>query len=217
GGMVGDDRIWAALAAQTGTALVTGQDDLVGVLDLFGLHAHRKAPGTPDVLVIGPSGGAGVLAADVFDAAGLTLTAFPAEARAALRDLGLGAGTSLANPLEIPVGPRGDPELVRRAVTAVLAHVPYPDVVAHVNVQSFVTYGDSADPLMAYTRAVGALQAELPDVRVTLVLRNSECAPPGVEDAVRAAARDAGIPVCRTMEAAAVAVSAAKTFSGRNP
>ncbi|MFC6934888.1 hypothetical protein ACFQHO_34175 [Actinomadura yumaensis] len=154
-----------------------------------------------------------MLAADVFDGAGFDLAALPEAAREALRGLGLGAGTSLANPLEIPVGPRGDPGLVRRAVTAILAERPYADVIAHVNAQSFFTFGDSADPLLAYTRGVGALQAELAATRVTLVMRNAECAPPGVEDAVREIARAAGVPVYRSMEAAAVAVAAAKNHA----
>ncbi|MBC6461244.1 acetate--CoA ligase family protein, partial [Actinomadura sp. HBU206391] len=71
GGMVSDDRVWAALAAQTGLCLVTSQDDLIGVLDFFDLHVRRPVHGDAGVLVVGPSGGASVLAADAFDAAGL--------------------------------------------------------------------------------------------------------------------------------------------------
>ncbi|MFI6521144.1 acetate--CoA ligase family protein [Spirillospora sp. NPDC050679] len=216
GGMVSDARIWPALAEQAGIGLVSGQDDLIGVLDLLDLHGARTAPGTPEVLVIGPSGGASVLAADAFDAAGLRLDALPDGAREALRGLGLGAGSSLANPLEIPVGPRGNPDLVRHAVAAILAEGAFPDVVAHVNVQSFFTFGDSADPLLAYTRSVGALQEETPGTRITLVVRNAECAPPGVEDAVREIARAAGVPVYRSMEAAAVAVAAGKRYAARS-
>ncbi|KAB2341795.1 acetate--CoA ligase family protein [Actinomadura rudentiformis] len=215
GGMVSDTRVWSALGEQTGMAIVTSQDDLIGTLDFFDLHGGRSAPGTPpgtqkEILVIGPSGGASVLAADVFDAAGLDLAALPEEARVALKELGLGAGSSLANPLEIPVGPRGNPDLVRLAVTAILAERPYADVITHVNVQSFFTFGSSADPLLAYTRSVGKLQEELPATRITLVTRNAECAPAGVEDAVREVARAAGVPVYRNMEAAAVAVAAGK-------
>ncbi|MEU5878319.1 acetate--CoA ligase family protein [Spirillospora sp. NPDC047279] len=213
GGMVSDTRVWSALGTQTGMAVVTSQDDLIGTLDFFDLHAARAAAGTPDILVIGPSGGASVLAADVFDAAGLDLAALPDAAKEALRGLGLGAGSSLANPLEIPVGPRGNPDLVRHAVRAILAERPFADIIAHVNVQSFFTFGDSADPLLAYARSVGALQEELPGTRITLVIRNAECAPPGVEDAVREVARAAGVPVYRNMEAAAVAVSAGKGYA----
>ncbi|MFC4906361.1 acetate--CoA ligase family protein [Actinomadura gamaensis] len=216
GGMIGDDRIWTALGVQTGTAIVRSQDDLIGALDALDLHGRRSVRGD-GVLVIGPSGGASVLAADVFDGASLALPQFPDEAVEALRGLGLGAGSSLANPLEIPVGPRGNPDLIRNAVTAILARRAFSDVVAHVNVQSFFTFGNSADPLVAYTRAVGKLQAEVPGTRITLVVRNAECAPPGVEDEVRAVAREAGVPVYRSMEAAASAVAAMRrTLDGKS-
>ncbi|MER5423084.1 acetate--CoA ligase family protein [Streptosporangium roseum] len=224
GGMVGDDRVWRALAEQSGAALVTGQDDLIGVLSFFQSHARRLSAlrtgpadgdtgGDPALLVIGPSGGASVLAADVFDAAGLSLDALPEEAKDGLKALGIGVGSSLANPLEIPVGPRGRPELAREAIAAIVARRPYPDVVAHVNVQSFFTYGSSAEPLYACARSLARAQEDLPEVRITLVTRNGECAPPGTEDGVRAIAAGAGIPVYRSMEAAAVAVAAAKRFT----
>ncbi|MBX6768200.1 MAG: CoA-binding protein, partial [Actinomadura rubrobrunea] len=217
GGMVRDDRVWSALAAQAGVALVTCQDDLIGALDFLDLHGARDVGPGGDVLVIGPSGGASVLAADVFDAAGLDLAPLPRETEAALRSLGLGAGSSLANPLEIPVGPRADPDLVRNAAKAILADRPFTDLVAHVNVQSFFTFGGTDPaPLLTYARRVGVLQEEAPRTRVTLVLRNSECAPPGVEDDIRRIARSAGIPVYRTMEAAAAAVAAGKTFAARS-
>jgi acyl-CoA synthetase (NDP forming) len=208
GGMVSDTRVWAALARQTGIGLVTSQDDLIGALDFLDLHAARRpAPAATGVLVIGPSGGASVLAADVFDIAGLELPPLPDGSPEALRGLGLGVGSSLANPLEIPVGPRGDTGLYRRAVAAITAHRPYADVVAHLNVQSFFTYGHSVDSLLAYAKAVGELQGPS-GARVTLVTRNAEYAPPGVADDVRAAARAAGVPVYRSMEAAATAVAA---------
>ncbi|MEU4831827.1 acetate--CoA ligase family protein [Streptosporangium sp. NPDC023615] len=225
GGMVGDGRVWQALADQTGAVLVGSQDDLIGTLCFFQSHASRivpprtgpARPGRDDpggVLVIGPSGGASVLAADALDAAGLSLAELPDGARKALAALGAGApGTSPANPLEIPVGPRGRPGLVGEAVAAVLAYLPCPDVVAHVNVQSFFTFGTSADPLRAYARALARAQRDLPGTRITLVTRNGDCAPPGVEDEVRAIVSEAGIPVYRSMEAAAVAVAAAARFT----
>ncbi|GAA2678301.1 hypothetical protein GCM10010412_061380 [Nonomuraea recticatena] len=224
GGMVSDARIWQALADQTGATLVTTQDALVGALAYFQAHTPRPLadpaptprgldPGerrTAGVLVVGPSGGAGVLAADAFDEAGLTLDPLPDDVLDDLRALGLGAGSSLANPLEVPVGPRGRPDLVKEVITAVTGRLPYRDVVAHVNVQSFFTYGTTADPLLAYARHLG----EVRGVRVTLVTRNGEFAPPGVEDELMAIAAAAGIPVYRSMEAAAIAVAAGQRFCG---
>ncbi|MFC7716105.1 phospholipase D-like domain-containing protein [Nonomuraea recticatena] len=95
-------------------------------------------------------------------------------------------------------------------ITAVTGRLPYRDVVAHVNVQSFFTYGTTADPLLAYARHLG----EVRGVRVTLVTRNGEFAPPGVEDELMAIAAAAGIPVYRSMEAAAIAVAAGQRFCG---
>ncbi|MFI9554976.1 acetate--CoA ligase family protein [Nonomuraea endophytica] len=208
GGLVGDGRIWQALADQTGTTLVASQDDLIGVLSYFQSHARRLLFGdTGGVLVVGPSGGASVLAADVLDRAGLRLDPLGEDATDALRGLGVGVGSSLANPLEIPVGPRGRAELVREVVGAILGRQPYLDVVAHVNAQSFFTYGTRAEPLLEYARALAAAQEDV-RARVTLVVRNAECAPGEVEEEVRRIVAVAGIPVYRSMEAAAVAVAA---------
>ncbi|MFC4115955.1 acetate--CoA ligase family protein [Nonomuraea zeae] len=204
GGLVSDRRIWEAVAGQSGAALVTSQDDLIGVLSFFQAHGSRVTTGD-QVLVVGPSGGASVLAADAFDLAGVRLDPLPDDAPEALRGLGVVAA---GNPLEVPVGPMGRAGLVPEVIDALVRLRPYRDVVAHVNVQAFFTYGDAAEPLYAYTRAVAAAQDALPGIRITLVTRNGECAPAGVDDEVRRIAAAAGIPVYRSMEAAAVAVAA---------
>jgi acyl-CoA synthetase (NDP forming) len=204
GGLVSDLRLWEAVAEQAGAALVSSQDDLIGVLAFFQAHGSRATDGD-GVLVVGPSGGASVLAADAFDVAGVRLDALPGDALGDLRGLGV---TAAGNPLEVPVGPRGRAGLVPEVIGAILRRRPCRDVVAHVNVQAFFTYGDAAEPLYAYARALAGAQEALPRTRVTLVTRNGECAPAGVEDEVRRIAAAAGIPVYRTMEAAAVAVAA---------
>ncbi|WP_345577652.1 acetate--CoA ligase family protein [Nonomuraea rosea] len=204
GGLVSDRRIWEAVAGQSGAALVTSQDDLIGVLAFFQAHGSRVTTGER-VLVVGPSGGASVLAADAFDLAGVRLDPLPGDALESLRGLGVVAA---GNPLEVPVGPLGRAGLVPEVIDVLVRRRPYRDVVAHVNVPAFFTYGDTAEPLYAYTRAVAAAQEALPGVRITLVTRNGECAPPGVDDEVRRIAAAAGIPVYRSMEAAAVAVAA---------
>jgi hypothetical protein len=78
----------------------------------------------------------------------------------------------------------------------------------HLNVLSFFTYGDSVESLLQYVSSVGALAGLLPAVRVTLVLRNAECAPDGVAARARALARADGVPVYHGVQAAAVAVAA---------
>ncbi|WP_345398364.1 acetate--CoA ligase family protein [Nonomuraea salmonea] len=56
GGLVSDERIWAAVAEQAGVTLVTSQDDLIGVLAFFQAHGGRAVRGDR-TLVVGPSGG----------------------------------------------------------------------------------------------------------------------------------------------------------------
>ncbi|MEV0620327.1 acetate--CoA ligase family protein [Nonomuraea sp. NPDC050404] len=202
GGLVSDRRVWEAVAGQTGAALVSSQDDLIGVLAYFQAHGARTTSGD-GVLVAGPSGGASVLAADVFDRAGVRLDPLPDERLAALRDLGV---VATGNPLEVPVGPLGRAALVPEVIDALAG--PYRDVVAHVNVPAFFTYASAAEPLYAYARALVGAQEARPGVRITLVTRNGECAPEGVVDEVGRIAAEAGIPVYRSMEAAAVAVAA---------
>ncbi|WP_455432660.1 acetate--CoA ligase family protein [Streptosporangium soli] len=200
GGLAGDARVWPALAEQTRATLVTSQDDLIGVLLALQSHRARLTTTGDGVLVVGPSGGASVLAADACDTAGLVLAPLP-------------DGVAGLNPMEIPVGPRASPELVRDTITAIAGRRPYADVIAHVNVQSFFTYGDSAEPLLAYARCLAEVPGLLPGARITLVTRNAGFAPAGVEDAVRAVAADAAIPVFRSVEAAAVAVAAVRRFA----
>ena len=243
GGMVNDARVWTALAAQTGITLVSSQDELIGVLDFFDQHAGRMAgaPGqsgarpadqsldqpaaqpverepetdgaAEGVLIVGPSGGASVLAADVFDAAGVAIPPLSGAARDGLAALGLGAGSSLGNPLEIPAGPGGRVELIRDAVGAIFSHHAYDDLVVHLNVLSFFTFGNSVESLLAYVGCAGDMQGVLGPTRVTLVLRNVDCAPAGVEQDARALARASGVPVYRSMEAAAAAIAAGQRYA----
>ncbi|MDA2812056.1 acetate--CoA ligase family protein [Nocardiopsis sp. RSe5-2] len=225
GALAGDARVWTGLAARCGFALVRSQEELLAVLEMFDLQAGRPAGGGSDVLVVGPSGGAGVLAADAFDAAGAALPPLGPEAEEALRAAVPRAAAG--NPLEIPLGPLGPKDLARAAVAAVCGARPYPDAVAHANVQSFAAFappagggaGDTSTAeavragLLEYVGHLGHLQEEVPGTRVSLVLRNVECGPPDLLDTLRPAAREAGIPCFTSMETAAVAVMAAKTFA----
>ena len=141
GSLAGDDRLWDAITAGTGAIRVSTLEDFLGVLRMLQVYAHRPAvPGT-DVLVVGPGGGASVLATDACDRAGLTLAPIVAATRQALRDNGFGAGTSVTNPVEVPIGPASPPDLAARVLGPVLASQAYPDILLHVNVQSYFSYG----------------------------------------------------------------------------
>ena len=215
GALAGDALVWRGIAAGTGAVLASGLEDLLGALRFLERHASRDVPAGPGVLAIGAGGGANVLAADACDRAGLEVTPFaPALERELRERFRLGAGTSLANPIEVPVGPLADPQLAPAVVRAALGSVALPDVLLHANAQSFFSFADDGEtPLLRLVEAVGALARELPATRVTLVLRNAACAPDGVAARVRAAADTAGLLCYDSLDAAASAIAAGKRWS----
>jgi acyl-CoA synthetase (NDP forming) len=179
-------------------------------------YAGHPAPGTDDVLVVGVGGGASVLATDACDRAGLRLASVPTESRIALHTLGYGAGTSVANPIEIGVGPAAPVGVFEPVLDAVLAEHPYPDVLLHVNVQAYSSYGtEGVEPLVALLRSVGAAldRARYPASRVVMVTRNLDVAPGADADAVLATAAEVGLPTYRTFDEAAAAIAAGKQFA----
>lgn len=217
GALAGDARMWQALCADTGLTVVDSLEDFLAVLAMFQRYAEasRSAAG---VLVVGPGGGASVLATDACDRAGLDVRPLPAEAVAGLRRLGYGAGTSLVNPIEIPLGPAVEGGSVFRRVLAALADggAHYGDALLHVNVQSYYGYADTgATPLV---RLVDGL-AELPPSgpRLSLVLRNLECAPPDDAEAIAAAGLRAAIPLFGNLDQAATAIAAMQRFRYPHP
>jgi acyl-CoA synthetase (NDP forming) len=211
GAMTGDRNAWLAVGASTGTTVVDTLEELLGVLAFFQRHSGADAQSDAGVLVVGPGGGASVLATDACDRHGLGLTPVRADVRDRLRALGYGAGTSVANPLEIPLGPATGPDAFDLVLEPVLSTQPYSDLLLHVNVQSYFSYGEGgAEPLRALLDRIG--DATWPG-RAALVLRNLECAPPADASAVMDAVIAADVPVFRTFDEAAVAIAAAQRYA----
>jgi hypothetical protein len=225
GALTGDRRVWGAVQRATGCAVVDRLEDFLGALVFAQRYVDHLAPGDDDVLVVGVGGGASVLATDACDRAGLRLVPVPAPSRLALHTLGYGAGTSVANPIEIGVGPAAPVDVFDPVLDAVLAQHAYPDVLLHVNVQAYYSYasgsgssksgGASVEPLIALLRAVGTALAgaRYPASRVVMVTRNLDVAPGVDADAVLAAAAEVGLPTYRTFDEAAVAIAAGKQFA----
>ena len=125
GAMAGERRVREAIASSTGVALVHTLEPFVGALAyLQRWWGVGKAGG--DVLVAGAGGGASVLATDACDRAGLRLEPTTPAVRGTLRGLGLGAGTSVANPLEIPFGPAAPVDTLRSVLVPLLRSRPIP-------------------------------------------------------------------------------------------
>lgn len=213
-------RVWDAVRAATGVAVVERLEDFLGVLAFAQRYGAHPAPGAPETLVVGAGGGASVLAADACDRAGLHVAPVGPAAVGRLRALGYGAGTSVANPVEIGVGPAAPVDVFLPVLDAILPEQPYPDVLLHVNVAAYYGYGTAGTaPLCDLVRTVGAAfgagegEPRYPASRVVLVVRNLDVAPGGDADAVRDAAVSARLPLYRTFDEAATAVAAGKEFA----
>ena len=216
GALTGDRRVWAAISAATGVAVVERLEDFLGALVFSQRYVDGPGSGAPDVLVVGVGGGASVLATDACDRAGLDVTPVMPAAVDRLRALGYGAGTSVANPVEIGVGPAAPVDVFETVLDAILPEQPVPDVLLHVNVQAYYGYGTGGTgPLCDLIASVGAAltSARYPATRVVLVTRNLDVASGAGADAVRDAAVAAGLPVYRTFDEAAVAIAAGKELA----
>ena len=216
GSLAGDRRIWDAVAEATGSALVTRFEDLLAVL----AYGQRwcATPVTPGggTVVLGVGGGASVLAADACARSGIELTPTTAEAAAGLRAMGYGVGTSVANPVEIPFGPVTPVDTLRDVIDELLDVQSYADVLVHVNVQAYYSYGtEGVRPLVAQMASYSS--RPWTRTRTGVVVRNIECAPAEDAETVRSALVDLGLPLSRDFDEAAVAVAAIERFSAARP
>jgi acyl-CoA synthetase (NDP forming) len=207
GGMAGDARVWEAVNRSLGVAVVRTLEQLVGALVYLQMMGGRR--GGSGVLAIGPGGGASILAADAADRAGLSLVPVAEEVQRHLRGLGYGEGTSVANPIEIGIGPAAPVDAFDPLLGPILTAQEYADVLLHFNVQSFYSQGDAGAERLV--EMVSHVAASAWPCRTGIALRNLECAPAADAAGVRAAVRKAGLPLFTSFDDAMVAVAAAQT------
>jgi acyl-CoA synthetase (NDP forming) len=211
GALTGERRMWEAIAHSTGVVLVETLEGFVAVLAYLQRwwETGTEASG---VLVVGVGGGASVLATDACDRAGLTLTPTTPRTRATLREMGLGAGTSVANPLEIPFGPAAPVDALRTVLVPLLHEQPYTDVLVHVNVSAYYGYGtEGVKPLVAQLEDLSG--TPLGGARLGVVLRNLDVATGTDRDVLAAAAADLGLVTFTTLDEGALAVAAIRSVS----
>ncbi len=148
GALAEDMAAWQALAAQTPCALVDTVDHFVSSLLALQQLAPRPSRPTKKVVLFGNGGGTSVLATDFFAERGLEVTPFPADAREELEALGLPPGTSVANPIDTPVGTLQQEEgrVANRILDIVYERAAPDAVVMHLNLAAFVGRGD-VDPV----------------------------------------------------------------------
>ncbi len=211
GAMAGDLAIWRGIAAQTGARFTRSLEEFLDLLILSQVRGHDTTRRGGDVLIVGAGGGCNVLAADACDAAGLTVR--PVDPALAERLGGeFGAGASFGNPVEVPMGPLNASTLVPRLLRALSDGEPYGNVIFHVNVQSFYSYGKSpehsTEALRELARTLIDLSADLSSLRLNWVIRNAVCADADVIADLRRSAHAGGVPTFLSFQAAAAAIAA---------
>ena len=209
GALVADHRIWDAVSASTGVSIVGTLEELLSAIAYLQRWADADISGDLDTLVLGVGGGASVLGTDAADQAGLVTTPVSDQGQQAVRDLGYGVGTSIRNPIEIGFGPVSDPDVLVKALDPILEIQPYPDVVIHSNVQAFFSYaGDGIERLFPIIETTAA--RAWPHSRLSLVLRNLDCAPSDIAARIQQTCLSANIPTFTRFAEAMAAVAAAK-------
>src|SRR5690606_6094261 len=112
----------------------------------------------------------------------------------------------------IPFGPVVPPGTLPRVLDPVLAAQPYADVLVHVNVQAFYSYGEAGiAPLVDQLEALAA--GAWPATRLAVVVRNLECAPGADAERLREALVGLDLPLFRDFDEAATAIAAAQRFA----
>jgi acyl-CoA synthetase (NDP forming) len=214
GSLTGDARIWDAIAASTGASFVTTIEEFLAVLAHLQRWAGAGRVTAGDhrgVLVVGVGGGASVLATDACDRAGLVLIPTDDDVRAELRGMGLGAGTSVANPLEIPFGPAAPVDALGTVVAPILDRQPYPNVLVHVNTSVYYSYGSGGiGPLI--DQLANLAGAPLGDASLGVVLRNLDFVPGPDADRLLEETAELDLATFRSLDEGAIAVAALARF-----
>ena len=195
GALAQDDRLWDALAAQTGAVLTDTLDHFLNTLLAVQCLVPRPAP-TRAVVLFGNGGGTSVLATDAFDRAGFTVPALDGPVLETLEALDLPPGSSVLNPIDTPAGTlRQERGALGGRILSLLGDAPCIDaVVVHLNMPVILAY---SDPEILPNLIHGALAARTEGgPHLLLVLRSDgELEIEAQRHRFRAAALALGVPV----------------------
>jgi acyl-CoA synthetase (NDP forming) len=215
GALAADERVWSAFARQTGCVFTRTLDEFIDVLHIFQMLTPRVTHPTSRIVLFGNGGGTSVLAADCFAETGLDVAAFEPELQATLAALDLPAGSSVANPIDMPASAlqKEGGAIAGRVLEAVFANARPDALVIHLNMTAILNRG--RDELLAnLINAVKRVQAQYPGrAHVILTLRADGA--PAVEDKKRDYRQQllaAGIPVFDEMPQTAQALAALCAF-----
>jgi len=177
GVMATEDRLWTALAAQTRCKYV---DSLSQFLSVLTAMAYLSPADGDRLLLVGPSGGASVLAADYCSRLSLELPTIPPRTQQQLVAMGIPPGTSLKNPIDTPSGTLAVEQgaLIPRIVKTVVDTCKFDFVLIHLNAQNALSYTGEGELILSnVASAVQRLREEFAEVsgapQILLALRTN--------------------------------------------
>ncbi|WP_234250329.1 acetate--CoA ligase family protein [Billgrantia desiderata] len=218
GALAGDQRAWEALCKQTCCSMVSSVDEFIDTLLTFQNTTLRPERPTRQVVLFGNGGGTGVLATDSFAELGLNIDPFAAETRTALEALELPPGTSVANPIDAPVGTLQEENgWIAGKILDRVYDTSNPDaIVMHLNLASFVGRGDK-DPVDNLIKVAEHVQTTHPGrAHFLLVLRSDGSQElDDIKRKYRQQALAVGIPVYDEVTNAAQALSVVQAMEVR--
>ena len=143
--LAGSTQIWQAFFRQTGATAVDTFDEVVEQIVAF---QHFRRPKGKAVGIVTRGGGPGVIATDQCEKAGLAVPALTIETRDHLEKAGLAeAGSSIRNPVEIGLGPRGLAKDYSEGLKLVASDPNIDMILAQVNPHLYTQYGVGAEQI----------------------------------------------------------------------
>ena len=215
GALAGGHEAWRALARQTGSVLVESLDEFIDTLAAFQVYQSVSQPPNGRVVLFGNGGGASVLATDCLASLGLDVAPLEPAAAEALRRLDLGAGTSVANPIDVPANvlQRERGALAQRILETVAAHATPWAILMHLNLPVLLGYRhiDMVGDMIGAAQRAGALLRG--STHVVLALR-ADGDPEGQARRRECSAQlaDAGVAVFDDIANAARALAAVRSY-----
>jgi len=209
GSLAAPAKIWSAVEKATQFTRVATLEDLIATLGHLETVCRLPAA-QPSTLVIGSGGGASVLATDACSRAALDVGKLEDQVQHRLRELGHGAGTSVANPVEIPIGPASRVDLLGETLQAIIELQEFSDVIIHVNVAAYYSYGNSG--LVPLIDTLNELESRSLGVRASVVTRNIDVARATDLDRIAEFRAKSSVSLFRTLDEAATAVAAGQRF-----
>jgi acyl-CoA synthetase (NDP forming) len=168
-----DQTLWRAAVRQTGVLQVDSLDELMDAFLIY--SAHGSLPG-PRLGVFGSGGGVSVTCSDVAARSGLQVPSFSSATVRALRRFGL-PGTSVANPIDIPVWSLKDGEHpIFGDIIDQLKNDPVIDVVVvYVEMGSIMDFSDDEVAGLSELEAICAsiASARSAGIKVCVALRST--------------------------------------------